>query len=250
MKRVLLVDGDSILYYCSKEDIEVSIENVRNIVEDMKENTNCSDSFIFLSEGKYFRHDINVEYKSKRGKSLLRYLKTLRGFLKEEYGAITYKGLEADDIISWIMWEIAVPLKEKGIELVYASPDKDVLKTVPGENYNYKNGESGSVRPGEANAFLLLQTLMGDSTDNIKGIPGVGKVKAKNMISGAFDFRKGLQKVLDEYVEHYCVKEKEQVGTAVYYFQQNFRQVYLLRSSEEVAREVGYIPELPEILQL
>ena len=62
---------------------------------------------------------------------------------------------------------------------IICSPDKDVLKQCIGMHYNYGKGVHV---PDEALKFLWVQVLMGDSTDNIVGIPGVGIKTAENWL--------------------------------------------------------------------
>jgi len=74
---------------------------------------------------------------------------------------------------------------------VLACVDKDLIGSVPGKVFNYYESHKYGIEmkwvetsPKEAYQYKFIQTLMGDSTDNIKGCPGVGKVKANKLING------------------------------------------------------------------
>ena len=78
--------------------------------------------------------------------------------------------LEADDCVSVYSTVIA---EKKGQSFVVCSPDKDVLRQVPGKHFNYQKMEWVNTSEEDANKFLWMQTLMGDSIDGIPGIPGM-----------------------------------------------------------------------------
>lgn len=97
---------------------------------------------------------------------------------------------EADDLI-------ADRAKELNYECIICSIDKD-LNQIQGwkfDLYKAKTGEIDQygreikkyrglhyVSPEDAKKLIWLQMLMGDSADNIKGIHGIGKVKAEKII--------------------------------------------------------------------
>jgi hypothetical protein len=239
MRKIAVIDGDSICYICSKDTIVESLQNVDSIMNSIGKETGSSDYYLFLSQGSYFRHEVNLDYKGKRKyETTLKYLRTLKSYLREEYGGVSYKGVEADDMSAYVMCN-----QEEGKEYINCSPDKDVLKTVWGPNFNYRSHESGQTSVEEAIKFIFIQTLMGDSTDNIAGLPGIGPKKAEIMLDGAEGFKEMKSRVLDAYQHEYGI------GSGIYHFQKNFRQVYLLRTKSDFQNEVRYVPELPELQQ-
>jgi 5'-3' exonuclease len=92
----------------------------------------------------------------------------------------------------------------------------------------------------DAEKFLWKQVLMGDSTDNIQGIPGVGIKTAENWLKDREKEIEGF--VLRKYVEKFGVVE----GLEQFFI--NFRLVYLLKTKEDVLRETKL--ELPELQSL
>jgi hypothetical protein len=73
---------------------------------------------------------------------------------------VYFSELEADDLVSYFSYT-------SDQSTIICSPDKDVLKQCVGMHYNYGKAEFVHTSPEEALAFLWVQALMGDSTDNI-----------------------------------------------------------------------------------
>ena len=144
-----------------------------------------------------FRHEIFKEYKGTR-KPMPMELHEQVPILKEllhSMNILTLEkaGLEADDILG----TISKRSEEKGLKVAVISGDRDLLqlatdnvmiripKTKKGgtevENYNAKDVlEKYRVTPKE---FIDLKALMGDTSDNSPGIPGVGENTATNIIA-------------------------------------------------------------------
>jgi 5'-3' exonuclease len=242
MKTIAVIDGDSICYLCSKDTLEESLENVDSLIKSIGEMTNSTHYYLFLSKGKYFRHQINTDYKGKRKyASPLKYLRTLKSYLMEQYNAVAIPNVEADDMVAYTMHTEVEENKEN--TYINCSIDKDVLKTVPGLNFNYRTYESQEVSKKDALKFMYKQVLMGDSGDNITGIPGVGEKTAAAILELAETSEELRKVVLDAYFDYY----KEFSGQSVFHFQKNFRQIYLLRTKEDFLNEVGTIPTLPNL---
>ena len=106
--------------------------------------------------------------KGERSKEFYR----LRKWALKEYGYP--KGFEADD-------EVAHLVRDKGY--LGASMDKDLLGT-EGTWFDTYHSRRHIVKTTkeEAAKFVLLQTLAGDPTDNIKGIPRVGMATAHKLL--------------------------------------------------------------------
>lgn len=240
MKKIAVIDGDSICYICSRDTVEESISNAKSLMNNIKERSGCTHYYLFLSDGKYFRHKVNPDYKGNRKGSALKFLRTLKAYLKEEFGGIAYEGLESDDLSAYVMNNSRIEnAKDYNISYLNCSPDKDVRKQVWGNWFDYRSNQSGTTSREEAMKFLYLQALMGDSTDNIKGLPGIGEKKAEKIldINGY-----NAQITLGAYLGAY----EDNIANGIFEFQKNFRQVYLLREDIDFLSEVGYVPELLE----
>lgn len=240
MSRVAVIDADPIAYICSKDTLQESLDNVDDLISNALNMTHCSHYYMFLSDSPYFRHTINKEYKGNRPLSDLKYLKEIKKYLKDKYGGISYDGLEADDLNAYVMSTVTVNCPH--FTFINMSIDKDVTKSVWGKWFNFSKNESGETTKKEAAIFIFMQTLMGDSGDNIKGIPGVGEVKAKKILESC----KTLEEMRGTVLNEYCKKYKS-TSVGIYEFQKNFRQVYLLRNNEDFKNEVEYIPKLPKL---
>lgn len=212
MEKLTLIDGDSLIFYSSRNTIEDSIVNLKMRIEDILENTEATQFIMCLTGGRSsFRYELYPEYKAnrKKSKSPLKYIKTLKAFLIEEYNACLIQELEADDLVAYY----STALRNKHVETIIASPDKDVLHQLVGKHWNYKFEVFNRGTPEEyvekgrwvettqemADRFFALQLLMGDSTDNIPGI--VERTKFMKERYG-LDNRKGVgqttaEKILD-----------------------------------------------------
>ena len=103
-----------------------------------------------------------------------KWLEHLREHLVVEWNASIADGYEADDSIG-----IAQSLEP--VHSVVCSIDKD-LKQLPGNHYHFVNRTWLEISPLEAWRNFYYQLLVGDSTDNIKGCPGIGPVKAERLL--------------------------------------------------------------------
>ena len=144
-----------------------------------------------------FRHKLYKEYKGQR-KPMPVELKEQVPFVKEILSAMGISifskvGYEADDILG----SLANKFSSKKVEAVILSGDKDMLqlatdnikirlvKTVKSNSdiypYYAKDVEKEyNMTPIE---FIDLKAIMGDPSDNIPGIKGVGKITANDLIT-------------------------------------------------------------------
>ena len=144
-----------------------------------------------------FRHKMYAEYKGTR-KPMADELRQQVPVIKEVLQAMGVKtiecaGLEADDLIG----TLSKRCERKDMEVVVISGDRDLLqlatehvkiripKTKQGrteiEDYYAKDVfERYQVTPEE---FIDLKALMGDTADNIPGVPGIGEKTATKIIT-------------------------------------------------------------------
>ncbi|MCA9059232.1 MAG: DNA polymerase I [Planctomycetaceae bacterium] len=144
----------------------------------------------FDSPGDGVRHTIYEQYKANRSEmpeDLVPQIPMLKDLLAGfRIPAIESSGWEADDIIATISTQAA----ERGMEVVIISSDKD-LRQLLGPRvrlYNCRKNqyldEAGllddwGVRPDQVVDF---QSLVGDSVDNVPGVPKVGPKTAQSLI--------------------------------------------------------------------
>ena len=143
-----------------------------------------------------FRHEMYPEYKGTR-KPMAEELRQQVPVIKEVLQAmniatIEKAGLEADDLLG----TISHSCEEKGMDVAIISGDRDTLqlatehvkiripKTKQGrteiEDYFASDvKEKYGVTPSE---FIDVKALMGDTADNIPGVPGIGEKTATKII--------------------------------------------------------------------
>ena len=201
-EKLLLIDGHSILsrafygvpFLNNKEGIPTNgIYGFLNILFkeiELEETEHVAVAFDLPKPT--FRHKLFPEYKGTR-KGMPEELKEQVPLLQEllrkmNMPLLMMEGFEADDILG----TIAKQMQEQGKEVVVVSGDRDLLqlsdehikisipKTSKGETkvYSYYPKdveEEWGVSPLE---FIDLKALMGDSSDNIPGVPGMGEKTA------------------------------------------------------------------------
>ena len=238
MTTVRNQSSDSFCYICSKHELELSLKTADGLLQSIMSATNSSHYYMFLSpSGNYYRHSVNEEYKGNRPPSPLLFLKEVKQHLVDKHKGLIFDGLEADDLMGFANMNV----KWDSGNVITCAIDKDVKKTIPGPWFDYKKREWGETTLEDASFFAHVQAIAGDSGDNIKGLPGIGPAKGSKILNAAGEGTY-IEKVFKAYLEHHNYR----IGPAVYDFQKNFRQVYILRSKQDFINEVGYVPELPE----
>jgi len=165
-------------------DIEASMVKAIQDVRDLISETNCIDAELHFSTGRNFRYDVFPEYKGNRVD--MHYPQNNRAIkigLLAVFNGTMHEHIEADDMV--------VRLKQDNPDkYVLCAVDKDVLNAVAGKHYNYYRSDIYNIARKwmdidyeHAFKWPYKQCLMGDSTDNIKGCPGIGKVKAEKALS-------------------------------------------------------------------
>jgi 5'-3' exonuclease len=180
-----------------------AIWNVNNGLNALLAAWNISDYQLFVTGEGNFRYQIYPEYKGNRPKERPQHLHACKSHLVHEFGALCSNGYEADDAIGIAAYKHL----EQGDEYVIVSIDKD-LNMLEGLHYSPEITRGGKVvkearryhvSPTDAIKFFYHQLLIGDTTDNIKGAPGVGKVKAERALSGLDDERSLYEAVRPHY---------------------------------------------------
>ncbi len=204
-KKLMLIDGNNLAYrafYALPDSIATSSGTMTNavlgfttmllkLIEDIGP---CCIIAAFDSKGPTFRHDLFADYKINR--------KQMPGGLNEQLplieevlaafkiSVLKKEGYEADDIIATLTDKA---LKDFN-QIYIVSGDKDILQLVSEkvkvvvnkkgitDTMTYKPKtvkEKFGVEPGRMKDLLAL---MGDTSDNIPGIPGIGPKTAVKLL--------------------------------------------------------------------
>jgi DNA polymerase I len=143
-----------------------------------------------------FRHEIFKDYKANREqmpedlrKSIPYIRKIIEAF---NIPIIEKEGFEADDVIG----TLAQKAKEEGFDTYMMTPDKDYAQLVEERIRMYKPAKQGGAAEiwgpeevkknfGIKNPLQVIDILglMGDSSDNIPGCPGIGPKTAEKLIA-------------------------------------------------------------------
>lgn len=199
MKRLILIDGNSLLFraYFAMRPMVTSkgmhtqgvfaFVNMLNKITDDYKPTHIAVAFDM--KGGTFRHDVYSEYKAGRLKTPPELLSQIP-LMHEVLGAMNIAVLEkpqyeADDIIG----TISARAESEGLDTLIISGDKDELQLV-GEyvrvlinrrgmsEFDLYDKTAMNERYGlTPEQFIDLKGLMGDSSDNIPGVPGIGEKK-------------------------------------------------------------------------
>lgn len=203
-----LIDGDLIAFRCSAAAENDSFEIARYYMEQLLDNillsTKADEMFLALTGDNNFRYQVYPEYKANRtGQPRPQFLEECKEYLHLQYNAVYADGCEADDLLGI---EQTKDIKNT----IICSLDKD-LRQIPGYHYSWeisggtadkrwtKREEFANVSHFDGMKFFYYQLLIGDTTDNIKGVQGIGKVKANRILDGLTTEQEMFEAVRDAY---------------------------------------------------
>ncbi len=189
---LVLVDGSSYLFRAyhalpplnnSKGQATGAIKGVINMIRSLvKQNPHSRIAVIFDAKGKTFRDDIYPEYKANRPPmpdDLRTQIEPILQIVKAMgLPLLVIDGVEADDVIG----TLAQAAWQQKIPTLISTGDKDIAQLV-NEHVTLLNTMTNEKldREGVIKKFGLpperiidYLALMGDSSDNIPGVPGVG----------------------------------------------------------------------------
>ncbi len=205
-EKLVLIDGTALAYRNHFSMIKNPLRNskgvntsalfgvLNSLVKIIREQKPDYIIFSFDSRKPTFRHKKYPEYKSTRAK-MPDELSELLPAIKSAVAAMNIPvfeidGVEADDVVG----TIAKRASEQGIETIIYTGDKDFLQLLrpgikmlapgrakkPDKLWTDENaGEKFGVKPQQ---IVDLLALMGDSSDNIPGVPGIGEKTAVKLL--------------------------------------------------------------------
>ncbi len=164
-----------------------------NLIDSLHRDHN-TDYLVFAldSKGKTFRNDIYPEYKAHRDappEDLVKQLPIAIDWIREMgFANLAKEGYEADDIIA----TLAKYGKEQGLKVCIVSHDKDLYQMIEdGRVVMYDSVKRKEITEEECfekfgvkpKDFINFQAILGDSSDNVPGVKGIGKVGASKLIN-------------------------------------------------------------------
>jgi DNA polymerase-1 len=199
---LILVDGSSYLYRAfhalppltnSKGNPTGAVKGVINMMRRLqKDYPESTHVVVFDAKGKTFRDDMYSDYKANRPPmpdDLRSQIQPIHKII-EAMGMpmLVIEGVEADDVIG----TLALQATEAEMAVVISTGDKDIAQMVT-EDIVMENTMTNTVldRAGVIEKFgippeLIIDylALLGDKSDNIPGVPGVGEKTALGLLQG------------------------------------------------------------------
>lgn len=198
---IALIDADIVAYRCAatckeEDPLDVAIFRVDKLMREILEMVDATEYRAFLTGSDNFRKVVNPDYKANR-KDMVppAYLQDCREYLVTEWKAKLSHGQEADD-------ELGI---HQGDDTVICSIDKDLLM-IPGNHFNWTKqqyGDMTTVSEREGNLHFWKQMLIGDKTDNIFGVQGIGPIKAGQRLDHLDTNDECLSVIIDFYKSDY-----------------------------------------------
>lgn len=160
------------------------------ILKLLKDHRGARIAVVFDAARKNFRYDLYEHYKANRDETpedLIPQFPLVRDATRA-FGlpALELDGYEADDLIA----TYATQAKEKGLKTIIISSDKDLMQMVDDNIVMFDPMKEKIIdRAGVFEKFGVppekvtdVQALIGDSSDNVPGVPGIGPKTAAQLI--------------------------------------------------------------------
>lgn len=276
MNRLLLIDIDGMFYHSiGKETLEECITTFREKLQNCLDKTECTHWVGFVGKGKTFRNSISPEYKANRIQDPPKYLAALKEWGIAEFNLSICRNYESDDAVGYYYnkpvywckytnshgdshWMINFTTDNADefelVEVILASPDKDLLQGIACKNplghfnYSYKLEDKTDLNsiikgwfvhtcPEDAFEFTQSQLVIGDSADGVIALKGKGKAY--------WDKNKIMLLTLPDILREYIYLYGEMQG--VFEFQKTIRLLHILNSDKDFERELMYTPSLDDL---
>ena len=200
-KKLLLIDGSSYLYRAFHASPDLRTKNgfptgAIHVMQKMIDKTMSDHSpdyaaCIFDAKGKTFRHEIYSDYKANRSEApddlapQFEYIR--KSVLAFNLPSVELPNYEADDLIATDVDQIL----KKGAKVTIVSSDKDLMQLYkkgvrifdPMKNKFITDDDVLKKFGVDASKVIDVQSLAGDSSDNVPGVPGIGVKTAAELIN-------------------------------------------------------------------
>ena len=189
---------------------------------------------VAFDTGKTFRNDLYQEYKATRAKmpdDLRPQIERIRKMIDTFHlPRLEKEGVEADDVLG----SIARQAVEQGLGVKIITGDRDLLQLVddritvslPGaklsDSKNYAPADVREYLGVEPSQVVDYKALVGDTSDNIPGIPGIGPKTAVSLLE-KFSTLDGVYEHIDEITGK--TREKLETGKDSAYMRQDLARI-------------------------
>ena len=232
-ERLFLIDGNSQMYRAyhairgltgpdgrSTNAVYGFINMLRKLLDEQQPTLVAA---AFDLRGPTFRNELSADYKANR--------RPMPDDLVEQvpwvheacvaFGVpiVTHQGVEADDVIG----TLATRATEAGLDVVLVTGDKDFFQLVSDRVRVFNPRDDGTwydadgvqekfgVRPDQVVDVLAL---MGDASDNVKGVPGIGEKGARELVTSYGTLDRLLEEAADLPKKKYRVALTEHADDA------------------------------------
>lgn len=213
---------DLVCFRCSasaeNDPVNIAIYRAEELLDNILTKTEADSYRAFLTGTTNFRNTVYPEYKANRKAERPKHLNDMREYAMQSMNAeLAEKDLEADDMLG-------IHQDENSI---ICSLDKDLLQ-IPGKHFQWEISGRGWKKEDtffeqddiEGLRLFYEQCLKGDTSDNIKGIKGIGNKTATKMLKDCLN----EQEMFDVVRESYGHDDE---------FIMNARCLYILRSLDD-----------------
>ncbi len=216
-KKLYLLDGMALAYRAHFAFINSRLKNSEGIptgpilgfantlVKLLEEEEPTHISVVWDTSEPTFRHEMDEEYKANRPpqpEELTIGIPLIKEMI-EYFGIqnLEQDGYEADDIIG----TLANRAKQEDVDAFLVTPDKDFMQLVQGHitmvKPDNKNGGFTLIGPEEVKEYFGVYpeqvvdvlAIIGDNSDNIPGVPGIGKKGAPKLINKYGSLEKAIE---------------------------------------------------------
>lgn len=220
-----IFDADSCAYASAgpvKEDepLAFALQNCKRSIEAIVDRFDRGlEMQLYLTGSGNFREQVAtiLPYKGNRTQPKPPYLPDVRQYMVDIWQAKIVDGMEADD-------RVVIEYLKDPEKRCIVSIDKD-LDQVPGNHYNYRKDMFYVVTPEQAYRNFWVQVLVGDRTDNIPGLPGIGPKKAEKLLASCTTEREMYEVAVREYARAYPTNSGA--------LQEHCDLLYLLRTEDD-----------------
>ncbi|HET9941493.1 MAG TPA: 5'-3' exonuclease H3TH domain-containing protein, partial [Candidatus Eisenbacteria bacterium] len=235
-KRLLLIDGSALVYRCYYAFIRKPLRNkkgeptsipygfLQTLLPLLASRRPDKVAMVFDTKAKTFRHRVYPEYKAHRPPvpadltAQLPRSREVIGLLG--IPIVEQDGVEADDLIG----SLAKEAERAGATTLILTGDKDFFQLVSERTWVLApQGKTGELQPMDPTAvrerygvppeeMVDLLALMGDASDNVPGVAGIGEKTAAQLIQKYHSIDE-LYRSLDS-VERPAIREKLRANEA------------------------------------